>query len=449
MRRSGYMLIETESVMGLNWGNYPRSFNTTLLAYEPGKPLPSEGLLLPYGRGRSYGDVCLNDNASLLSTRYLDHFLHFDRDKGVLRVQAGVTLAEILRVIIPAGWFLPVLPGTKQVTVGGAIANDIHGKNHHIKGTFGCWVKRLLLLRSDRGEIECSPTHESALWQATIGGIGLTGLIVWADIQLVPLTSAELVVRSLPVANLVEFYQAIDEAVNEYEYTVAWIDCQAKGQHLGRGILFCANHAESDGRTHQNFNPEARVNVPFYAPGWLLNRYSMRAFNACYFRLHQKTQTRKVALDPFFFPLDAIGEWNSLYGKQGFLQYQAVVPVSDRLEVMREILTVVSQSGQGAFLSVLKTFGEIPSPGLLSFPLAGVTVALDFPYRGERTLQLLESLDRLVLAAGGRLYTAKDARMSKTFFQQSYPAWQQLEQLRDPLCQSNFWRRLTASSTKC
>jgi len=427
--------------MSLNWGNYPPPVETRVDYYRGEIDFATGRDILPYGQGRSYGDVCLINHGTLLSTRYWNHFISFDREKGLLKAQAGVSLADILQVIVPAGWFLPVLPGTKFVTLGGAIANDIHGKNHHRHGTFGCWVKEIGLLRSDEGEIICSEKNKSELFNATVGGLGLTGLITWAEIKLVPLQSSMLSVTTTPFHNLTDFFDLNDRAEEQSEYTVAWLDCQASGNKLGRGIFMSADHQKDQSLTVAQSSP--KISVPFYAPSFLLNRVSMKAFNAFYFKWHGQKRKSQAHFDKFFFPLDAIGHWNRLYGKPGFLQYQCVIPHIDREKVLSELLTKIVASGQGSFLSVLKTFGEKTSPGLLSFPMSGVTLALDFANKGETTFQLFKTLDEIIVEAGGRIYPAKDARMSAECFKRGYLNWQDFQPFIDKRFGSNFWRRVT------
>ena len=430
-----------------SWGNYPKATRQRVVPLhwrcDP-LPLPLEGgSVLPRGLGRSYGDSCLNDGGVLLDATLLDHLIEFDREAGRVRCEGGVSLADLLALIVPAGWFLPVTPGTKHVTVGGAVANDVHGKNHHRVGTFGCFVTRFELLRSTGERLLCSPTDNEALFRATIGGLGLTGVITWVEIQLRRVEGPAVDVESVRFDGLDGFFELAQASDERFEYTVAWIDCLARGRALGRGLLLRGNHAPADDASPSR-PPRLRATVPFDAPAFLLNRWTIRGFNALYYhRQRRRSVARRVHYDPFFYPLDSIGSWNRLYGRRGFLQYQCVVPHAGGREATRDLLSHVATSGEGSFLAVLKLFGDVPSPGLLSFPRPGVTLALDFPNRGPVTSRLLGDLDWVVRRHGGRVYPAKDARMSAADFQAWYPEWQELARLADPAFSSSFWRRVT------
>ncbi len=407
-------------------------------------PLPTlerEGdRLLPYGNGRSYGDVCLNADGTLLVTQGLDRFIHFDPARGVVRCEAGVLLSELLALITPRGWFLPVTPGTQHVTIGGAIANDVHGKNHHRSGSFGCHVRVLELLRSDGRRIECGPDQNTEWFAATVGGLGLTGLITWAELQLMPIANPFMWVRTWRFRNLKEFWDFNDEAERRYSYTVAWVDCLAKGTRMGRGIYFAGEHAPP--QAHLPPYRTRRFSVAVDPPFSLVNRPSLAAFNFLYYHRPISTKPTLQHYVPFFYPLDKIENWNRIYGRKGFYQYQCVLPRAVEREALEELLEAIARSGQGSFLAVLKTFGDIRSPGLLSFPRAGVTLALDFPNRDSATHKLFERLDRVVMDAGGALYPAKDARMPGEMFRRGFPAWQEFVRYRDPAFSSNFWRRV-------
>ena len=432
-----------------SWGRYPLAHQNTLQLHWAGDALPlpeaNGDTLLPHGQGRSYGDSCLNDGGTLLLTQGLSRFIHFDRARGLLRCESGVTLADILRLIVPQGWFLPVTPGTKFVSVGGAIANDVHGKNHHRAGTFGCHVTRCELLRSDGSRLICSPQENVEWFAATVGGLGLTGLITWAEIRLKPISNPFITVDTIRFANLDEFFELSATAEADYEYTVAWLDCLASGCHFGRGLFMRGNHAPPQlSGLPPIFELQGR-SFPFNAPNWMLNNLSIRAFNFAYYhRQRSKMASRLTHFAPFFYPLDAIPAWNRIYGRRGFLQYQCVVPDDGGHTAIRSILEKIVAAGQGSFLSVLKTFGDVPSPGLLSFPRKGVTLALDFPMRGASTLALLNELDIIVQQVSGGVYPAKDARMSPESFLAYYPRWQEFSQFIDPKFSSGFLRRVTA-----
>ena len=398
-----------------------------------------EGSLLPRGCGRSYGDSCLNAGGTLVDCTGLDRFIDLGPD-GVLRCEAGVTLAEVLDVVVPRGWFLPVVPGTKWVTVGGAIANDIHGKNHHHVGTFGAHVSSLELLRSTGERLVCSSEANPELFAATIGGLGLTGIILWAEIRLRRISGAAIEVDRVRFAGLDEFLSIAREDA-AYDYTVAWVDCLSRGRRLGRGIYHRGSHTGGGAPRPATSGP--RIRIPCDAPNALLNRTTLGMFNAVQYRWGMRRQARRtVGYEPFFFPLDGIGDWNRLYGPRGFLQYQCVVPETTDGSAIRSILSRVAGSSETAGLGVLKRFGSLRSPGMLSFPRPGLTLAVDLAYRGSSTLGLLESLDAEVREAGGAVYPAKDARMSGESFRHFFPAWERFAVQVDPKFSSSFWRRV-------
>jgi FAD/FMN-containing dehydrogenase len=403
--------------------------------------------VLAYGQGRSYGDSCLNDRGVLLGTDQLDRFAAFDSATGLLQAQAGVTLADVLAAVCrpdPDGsaWFPPVTPGTRWVSLGGAIANDVHGKNHHRFGTFGAHVPAFTLLRRDGRTLRCSQRDEPELYAATIGGLGLTGLILDVTLQLRRVPGLMLVAEDIRFGGLDEFYALAADSEPAWEYTVAWIDCLASGGAMGRGIYSRANHVA--GPMGAAAPLATSFSVPVAPPVTPLNGFSLRLFNALYWRkLGWRTQTRRVL--PYaasLYPLDAIGGWNRLYGPRGFYQYQCVLPRATARDGIAELLAAIARSGQGSFLAVLKTLGERRSPGLLSFPMAGTTLALDFPNRGPSTLTLLDRLDAITLAAGGRLYPAKDGRMSAATFAAGYPSLGRFRRSVDPGFSSSFWRRV-------
>lgn len=399
-----------------------------------------DGPYLPRGRGRSYGDSCLVSHGTLIATRALDHFVEFDTETGRLRAQAGVGLDAILALVMPRGWFLPVTPGTKFVSLGGAIANDVHGKNHHVAGTFGRHVRRLSLLRSSGESMICSEGENPELYRASIGGLGLTGLIQWAEIQLKPISTYRIVQEAVPFAGLAELVALSEAADRDWEYTVAWVDCFSRRR---RGVFFRGRHLESDaGHETGEIRTEPRISVPMDMPGIVLNRLSMKLFNALYYRAERGRNTT-VDFDRFFYPLDAIGHWNRIYGRKGFYQYQCVVPLPEGTEVIERILQLAEERRTGSFLSVVKVFGDIASPGMMSFPRKGLTLALDFPNRGQPTLDMLERFDALVREAGGAVYPAKDARMSRESFVAYYPRWREFAAHIDPAFSSDFWRRVT------
>ena len=428
------------SAPGSSWGRYPRAVQKIIPLHWRDAALPATTeTLLPYGNGRSYGDSCLNDGGTLLHTRGLDRFIDFDPASGVLCCEAGMLFSEILDFAVPRGWFLPVVPGTRFVTVGGAIANDVHGKNHHRAGTFGEHVRRFELLRSDGSRCQCSRDENADMFTATIGGLGLTGVITWAEFALKRISGPWLATETLRFRGLKEFFALSAESERNCEYSVAWIDCAASGKAFGRGLFIRANHVPNS--PNHPAPSRGRLGIPFTPPVSLINRASLRMFNALYFHCPRQrfVLTHYV---PYFFPLDAIANWNRIYGPRGFLQYQCVVPPENAESRVTELLQLIAANGGGSFLAVLKMFSDRPAAGILSFPRAGVTLALDFPNRGAVTFALLEQLDDIVVAAGGAVYPAKDARMKGERFRRYFPRWQAMLPHIDPRFSSGFWRRV-------
>ena len=429
-----------------SWGRYPNTpQEANACSWRRDVPAMLEGVIagqgstLAYGNGRSYGDSCLAVSGHVLHMRGLDRFIEADWQSGTLLVEAGVTLSEILTVAIPRGWFLSVTPGTQFVTLGGAIANDVHGKNHHLRGTFGRYVRRFGLLRHGE-ELQCSAHENSQLFAATIGGLGLTGVILWAEIQLMPIRSSWIDSTVVRFGSLSEFFALSRELDHQHEYSVAWVDCLAKGTDVGRGVFVVGDHAAYGAL---DVSRKSKLSVPLTPPFSLINRLSLRAFNEAYWHLHPaQRRFSRGCYQPFFYPLDRILHWNRIYGRGGFQQYQCVIPETSAEVAVRDMLSTIAASNQGSFLAVLKRCGDLPSPGLLSFPLAGTSLALDFPQRTGLE-PLFARLDAIVRESGGRLYPAKDAHMSAGDFQQAYPQWEQLEALRDPSLNSRFWTRVT------
>ena len=401
--------------------------------------------MLPFGNGRSYGDSCLNTGGALIECGNLDRFLSFDVDNGTVRCEAGVQFSRILDLAIPAGWILPAMPGTRFLTVGGAIANDVHGKNHHSAGTFGRHVSCFELLRSDGTRILCSPDQNTELFRATIGGLGLTGVVTWAELRLKRVATPYLSQEVIRFANLAEFFELSHASDGAFEYTVAWVDCLATGPSLGRGLFSRANHLEQAPAKPPR-SPGRTASVPFSPPMSLINALSLRLFNAVYYRKQRGDRTSgPVHYEPFFFPLDSILQWNRIYGPRGFYQYQCVLPMERGEEGIAKILGRISASGSGSFLAVLKVFGDTPSPGMMSFPRPGVTLALDFPNNRRKTLELMASLDEVTREFGGALYPAKDARMPPWMFEASFPNLEAFKPHIDPAFSSSFWRRVSGT----
>ena len=399
------------------------------------RKIPSGLTALPAGLARSYGDVGLNEDNALLVATGINRILAWNQQTGLIRCEAGLSLAQLLEFCVPRGWFPQVLPGTKFVTVGGAIANDIHGKNHHVAGTFGCHVPRFEIVRSDGTRAVCSADENADMYRATIGGMGLTGLLTWADIQLRPIISPQIAYMGTKFHGLNEFL-ALTKA-SKSEYSMAWLDTAARGRNWARGIFMEGDHSAADDPL--TTGKAARFPFPIDLPPGLLNRTTVGLFNFAFFhKQFGKHVNHFMHYDPFFFPLDAIHNWNRMYGSRGLLQFQCVVPA----DAMQAIIRVVTDAGLSSFLTVLKIFGDVRSPGIMSFPKPGWTLALDFPIRGDRTFELFDRLAYMTLEAGGRLYPAKDARMTSSQFQRFYPQWRDFAQFIDPNFSSSFWRRV-------
>ncbi|QKX15654.1 FAD-binding oxidoreductase [Microbulbifer sp. YPW1] len=380
------------------------------------------GPLIGRGLGRSYGDSALAPTA--VHSAYLDYFRYFDKQTGILRCAAGVSLASVLELIVPEGWFLPVTPGTKYVTVGGAVASDVHGKNHHIDGCFSEFVQSITIATAN-GIVECSKTSNAELFCATCGGMGLTGFILEVEIRLKRISSSFIQATTIKTKNIAETVEALD-IHRSATYSVAWIDCLSTGKGLGRSLIMLGEHADDGGL---QTGCKARLSVPFDVPGLFLNGVTMQAFNSVYYHRVTKAKSRSlVSYEPYFYPLDGVRNWNRLYGSDGFLQYQFVIPRKAGIEGLTVILNRLAASKRGSFLAVLKLFGEENS-NYLSFPMEGYTLALDLK-RSPEVFALLDELDDVVVGLGGRIYLAKDARMSKSIFQASYPGWESFSQLR-------------------
>jgi len=430
--------------IGQSWGRYPRVEQRIIpvLDRNGALPLPSDGgTVLAHGNGRSYGDSCLNPGATLLTSRNLDRFIDFDPATGVVRCEAGVTLAN-LDIALPRGWFLPVTPGTRYATVGGAIGNDVHGKNHHRAGTFCHHVRCIELLRSDGSRQQLTPADSSGLFAATAGGLGLTGFITWVELQLRRVPGPWIETESIRFDNLDEFFELSRDSAEGFEYTVAWIDCLAKGANLGRGHFLRGDHAPGDAQAATPSSAPRR-SMPLVPPVSLVNRLTLRPFNTLYYWRQPARHARQIShYQSYFYPLDGINHWNRMYGPRGFLQHQCVLPPATARDATAALLAEIARSGRGSFLAVLKEFGDRPSPGLMSFPRPGTTLALDFPNDGPDLLKMLDRLDRIVSDAGGAVYPAKDARMSGALFRQAYPAWEAFSRFIDPRFSSGFWRRV-------
>ena len=397
-----------------------------------------KGSFLVRGLGRSYGDSALNTGGTLVDGRFMDRFLSFDTQSGVLECEAGVSIAVINQVLANKGWMLPVVPGTQFVTIGGAIANDVHGKNHVLEGTFGTHLISMKLVLSSGEVRDCDHQNNSELFTASIGGLGLTGMIVSAKLQLRPIQSLSMKVNHIPFGNLAELFSLAHGHLESWEYHAAWMDPVADCR---KGLYIVARHSDQLGPLDW---PRGRAlplgplaGLATDLPGRLL----MKAANTWY-RRGIRTGERRAPIESVLYPLDRLPDWNALFGKPGFFQHQCVLPDTVALNGLDELLKVVDKSGQPVSLAVGKWFGSRQSPGLLSFPAPGFSMAMDFVNRGEATLRLLDDLDKVVADCGGRPYPAKDARMQSSLFSGAYPELEQFRQYLDPLFASDFWRRM-------
>jgi decaprenylphospho-beta-D-ribofuranose 2-oxidase len=409
-----------------SWGNYP---NIEAVAYKFNHQQTLKNILdkhnniIAHGNGRSYGDSALNQHQ--IHVRSYNYFLDFDQNTGILHCQAGVLLSEILETFIPRGWFVSVTPGTKLITVGGAIASDVHGKNHHVKGSFSDSVVEFTLMLPNGEIIVCSHTNNSDIFQATCGGMGLTGIILEAKIKLLPINSSLIDQITIKTKNIQDTFETF-EKYKDYTYSVAWIDCMAKGDSLGRCLLMVGEHADDGNLDYVNTN---KTSIPFQFPSFVLNNFTVKSFNSLYYaKVRKLVSQQKVGIDNFFYPLDAIGNWNRIYGKNGFTQYQFVLPLEKSYEGLEKILSKIAASGKGSFLAVLKLFGKA-NANWLSFPMEGYTLALDFKIE-PGLFELLNELDKIVLQHDGRFYLSKDVRVNKETFEAGYKNIDKFRQLR-------------------
>ena len=408
------------------WGRYPW-VNASIAS--PSDQSACQKLLqgnsgwIARGLGRSYGDSSLSDQ--VISTSRMEFFRSFDSSSGELVCDSGVSLLEILNTFVPQGWFLPVSPGTRYVTLGGAIAADVHGKNHHIDGSFCDHVRWIEMLLGNGERLIISREAYPELFFATCGGMGLTGVILSACFRLKPIQSSQITETTIKAPNLDAVLDDFEQNIQS-TYSVAWIDCLAKGKDLGRSLFMLGEHAKTG---PLSVSGKKILGIPMDAPNLLLNPLSIKLFNELYYaKASAGNRERQIGFETYFYPLDQIRDWNRLYGKSGFLQYQFVIPLSAGREGLRTILECISSSGKGSFLAVLKTFGK-GNQSDLSFPIEGYTLALDFKV-DDKVFPLLSRLDAMVLDLGGRLYLAKDARMSELTFKKSYPKWEHFQGVR-------------------
>ena len=410
----------------MSWGMYPKNKNT-VFKFDKEETLEEiinkHNELIPHGNGRSYGDSALSNK--IINVKPKDYFIDFDEEKGLLHIQAGVLLSEILEAYVPRGWFLKVTPGTKLITVGGAIASDVHGKNHHVEGCFSECVKEFQIMLADGEVVTCSKEATPELFKATCGGMGLTGVILDAKIYLKKINSQYIDQTTIKTKNLKETFEAFEEYSNK-PYSVAWIDCLAKGKEIGKCLLMVGDFRD-DGKL--DYKLKKQKSIPFNFPSFALNNWSVRVFNWLYYaKAKEGVSKQRVDIDTFFYPLDAIGHWNRIYGKNGFTQYQFILPKEWSYEGLEEILTAISQSGKGSFLAVLKLYGKA-NDNYLSFPIEGYSLALDFKIE-KGLFELLDKLDEIVVKHNGRIYLTKDVRVSKETFEKGYPQIETFRQFR-------------------
>ncbi len=425
----------------MSWGMYPKIKNRVFRfdKVETLKEIVSEDAsFIPFGNGRSYGDSALNEN--IIYVRPHDYFISFDEEQGLLHVQAGVLLSEILESFVPRGWFLKVTPGTKLITVGGAIASDVHGKNHHVEGCFSECVQEFNIMLADGEIVTCSKETTPELFKATCGGMGLTGVIVDAKIYLKKINSKFIEQTTIKTKNLKETFEAFEE-YSDKPYSVAWIDCLAKGDQIGKCLLMVGDFKDDGKLDYQN---SAKRTIPFNFPSFALNNLSVRVFNWLYYgKVKERVSKQRVDIDTFFYPLDAIGHWNRIYGKNGFTQYQFILPKERSYEGLEAILKTISDSGKGSFLAVLKLYGKA-NDNYLSFPIEGYSLALDFKIE-KGLFELLDKLDEIVVEHEGRIYLTKDVRVSKETFEKGYP---QIETFREYRKEQNMETKFQSLQSK-
>lgn len=405
------------------WGRYPSVDSQAAVRPEKFRDLTPVGdKTLARGKGRSYGDAALLTGGTLVLTEKVNRILAFDQDTGLVRAEAGVTIKDLLDALVPRGWFVPVTPGTKHCTLGGCIAADVHGKNHHRDGTISAHIRELSMVLAN-GE-EKTVTPDDPLFWATVGGMGLTGIIREVSLQMIPVETAYMKVRHIRTKNLDQTVGYFLDQSYDAKYSVAWIDCLARGSSLGKGVLMLGEHARKPDLSLRiddplKVKPKRPKPFPIELPNWALNPVTIKLFNSVYSAFQGGRGEFVSSYDAFFYPLDGIDGWSKMYGKRGFLQYQYVMPMETALQGTREVLEQLSGQRKASFLAVLKKFGA-QGPGMLSFPIEGLTLALDIPM-SEGLLPFLDQLDKVVLKHGGRIYLAKDSRMDAAVFKAGYP----------------------------
>ncbi len=408
------------------WGRFPRMPSDALRPAQPRAVAPllrRPGQIIARGSARAYGDAAIGLDASV-HTASLDHLIAFDRATGRLRAEAGLRLIDLIPLVLPHGWFPPVVPGTRYPSLGGMIAADVHGKNHHLDGGFGAHIEALTLLTASGEVVEVTPTSDPDLFRATVGGMGLTGIILDCTLRLKKVETGLIRQTTMVANNLLEAV-AILIAADQAPYSVAWIDCSATGATMGRSLVFLGEHATADqagDRAAASLTPSSKPPkaLPIDAPGFALNRFSIKAFNRLYFSRGVKKAEQPVLVDhiPYFFPLDVIADWNRIYGARGFVQHQCVLPPETAADALHAMMKEITARGLASPLAVLKKLG--PGTGMLSFPMPGYTLALDFAVRDD-LFPFLARLDAIVAEAKGRLYLAKDSCQPRALFQAGYP----------------------------
>ena len=423
-----HLLVKNNNISA--WGNFPRIIGKISKASTREqliKTLNENDTIIPFGNGRSYGDSALNDHMVQYDNPEIS--IEFDQELGIVQVSAATQIGDLIDYILPFGWFPPVVPGTKFVTIGGAIAADIHGKNHHIDGCFSQHVLSFNLMLADGDIIHCSKSNTPELFKATCGGMGLTGIILNAKIKMMSVQSNIVEQISYKAKNINQIFSLFQKNDSK-RYSVAWIDCTAKENKLGRGILITGDFIEQEYQSEINRPKKPGISIPFFLPSWIINKFSLKIFNTLYYNVSGLKEKKKINIDynDFFFPLDTLHHWNRLYGRKGFLQYQFVLPLKYSFTGIQKILVKISQSGQGSPLAVLKLFGP-ENKNYLSFPMKGYTLALDFKNQPS-VFPLLNELDKIVLEYKGRVYLAKDARINKANFESGYGRINNFRKLR-------------------
>jgi decaprenylphospho-beta-D-ribofuranose 2-oxidase len=435
-----------------NWGKTPK-IDANVIPFHSQQQLneavANTTSAISRGMGRCYGDSALH--STILQTTEFNQIKSFDEKTGIICCEAGIQLNTILQQIVKKGWFLPVTPGTKYATIGGAVAANVHGKNHHKDGSLSNHLIYIDVLTSDGQLQRASTTENEELFYMTCGGMGLTGVITEVTLQLIPISTAYIRQKTIKAKNLSEI-MALFESTVDWKYSVAWIDCLQKDKnHIGRSILMLGEHAQINELSKQQqkdpLQPPKRPNFkfPITLPNWALNTYSVKLFNYLYHTFSARHEVETIVpYDPYFYPLDHIQDWNKMYGSNGFTQYQCVFPVRTSYDGLNELLHTISSYGQGSFLAVLKRFGYESLPDSLSFPMEGYTLALDFPMN-SKTLALMNTLDEIVKKYDGRLYLAKDTRMSANFFNKTYKSIDSFKNYKNNIDKRGYFQSLQSN----